>query len=89
MFSFSSYRDFDIEHADINLRIVNERLVEENLQLQEQVKEYERWMEFIMTKFRLQNVRFIGRACFNLTSFVCVPPLADLYHTFVVCHGPN
>ncbi|KAG0351233.1 hypothetical protein BG005_009306 [Podila minutissima] len=43
------------EHADINLRITNERLVEENLQLQEQVKEYERWMEFIMTKFRLQN----------------------------------
>ncbi|KAG0033854.1 hypothetical protein BGZ82_005966 [Podila clonocystis] len=43
------------EHADINLRIANERLVEENLQLQEQVKEYERWMEFIMTKFRLQN----------------------------------
>lgn len=49
----------DIEHADINLRITNERLVEENLQLQEQVKEYERWMEFIMTKFRLQNVRCI------------------------------
>ncbi|KAG0019904.1 hypothetical protein BGZ81_009545 [Podila clonocystis] len=43
------------EHADINLRIANERLVEENLQLQEQVREYERWMEFIMTKFRLQN----------------------------------
>ncbi|KAF9313220.1 hypothetical protein BG003_005482 [Podila horticola] len=43
------------ELADINLRIANERLVEENLQLQEQVKEYERWMEFIMTKFRLQN----------------------------------
>ncbi|KAF9932467.1 hypothetical protein FBU30_008170 [Linnemannia zychae] len=43
------------EHADFNLRIANERLMEENAQLQEQVREYERWMEFIMTKFRLQN----------------------------------
>ncbi|KAG0312014.1 hypothetical protein BGZ97_011496 [Linnemannia gamsii] len=43
------------EHADVSLRIINERLMEENAQLQEQVREYERWMEFIMTKFRLQN----------------------------------
>ncbi|KAF9536943.1 hypothetical protein EC957_009339 [Mortierella hygrophila] len=43
------------EHADVSLRIANERLMEENAQLQEQVREYERWMEFIMTKFRLQN----------------------------------
>ncbi|KAF9153765.1 hypothetical protein BG015_002687 [Linnemannia schmuckeri] len=43
------------EHADVSLRITNERLMEENAQLQEQVREYERWMEFIMTKFRLQN----------------------------------
>ncbi|KAG0342271.1 hypothetical protein BG004_005709, partial [Podila humilis] len=46
---------YNKEHADVNLRIANERLVEENSQLQEQVKEYERWMEFIMAKFRLQN----------------------------------
>ncbi|KAF8932100.1 hypothetical protein BGZ47_011562 [Haplosporangium gracile] len=43
------------ERADVGLRIANERLMEENAQLQEQVREYERWMEFIMTKFRLQN----------------------------------
>ncbi|KAF9194443.1 hypothetical protein BGZ51_009523 [Haplosporangium sp. Z 767] len=43
------------EHADLSLRIANERLTEENLQLQEQVREYERWMEYIMAKFRLQN----------------------------------
>ncbi|KAG0297515.1 hypothetical protein BGZ96_006024 [Linnemannia gamsii] len=43
------------ELADVSLRIANERLMEENAQLQEQVREYERWMEFIMTKFRLQN----------------------------------
>ncbi|KAF8986490.1 hypothetical protein BGZ46_000021 [Entomortierella lignicola] len=43
------------EHADISLRIANERLMEENSQLQEQLREYERWMEYIMTKFRLQN----------------------------------
>ncbi|GJJ73213.1 hypothetical protein EMPS_05571 [Entomortierella parvispora] len=43
------------EHADWSLRIANERLQEENAQLQEQLREYERWMEFIMTKFRLQN----------------------------------
>ncbi|KAF9906967.1 hypothetical protein EC991_011442 [Linnemannia zychae] len=43
------------EHADVSLRIANERLMEENAQLQEQVREYERWMEYIMTKFRLQN----------------------------------
>lgn len=35
--------------------------MEENAQLQEQVREYERWMEFIMTKFRLQNVRDLVR----------------------------
>ncbi|KAF9944032.1 hypothetical protein BGZ70_005136, partial [Mortierella alpina] len=40
---------------DYKLRIANERLREENSQLQEQVREYERWMEYIMTKFRLQN----------------------------------
>jgi hypothetical protein len=45
-----------VEHADVSLRIANERLMEENAQLQEQVREYERWMEYIMTKFRLQNV---------------------------------
>ncbi|KAF9085268.1 hypothetical protein BGX23_009814, partial [Mortierella sp. AD031] len=43
------------DHADVSLRIANERLMEENAQLQEQVREYERWMEYIMTKFRLQN----------------------------------
>ncbi|KAG0047658.1 hypothetical protein BGZ83_007324 [Gryganskiella cystojenkinii] len=43
------------EHADWSLRIANERLQEENAQLQEQLREYERWMEYIMTKFRLQN----------------------------------
>ncbi|KAF9125032.1 hypothetical protein BGW39_007730 [Mortierella sp. 14UC] len=43
------------EYADVSLRIANERLMEENAQLQEQVREYERWMEYIMTKFRLQN----------------------------------
>ncbi|KAG0209751.1 hypothetical protein BGX28_009971 [Mortierella sp. GBA30] len=43
------------EHADYTLRIANERLQEENSQLQEQLREYERWMEYIMTKFRLQN----------------------------------
>ncbi|KAF9950409.1 hypothetical protein BGZ72_007945 [Mortierella alpina] len=43
------------EHADYNLRIANERLMEENSQLQEQLREYERWMEYIMAKFRLQN----------------------------------
>ena len=42
--------------SDYALRIANERLKEENLQLQEQVNEYERWMGYIMTKFRLQNV---------------------------------
>ncbi|KAG0204821.1 hypothetical protein B0O80DRAFT_492080 [Mortierella sp. GBAus27b] len=41
--------------SDISLRIANERLMEENSQLQEQLHEYERWMEYIMTKFRLQN----------------------------------
>ncbi|KAF9113091.1 hypothetical protein BGX27_002247 [Mortierella sp. AM989] len=40
---------------DYKLRIENERLKEENIQLQEQVREYERWMEYIMGKFRLQN----------------------------------
>ncbi|KAG0057678.1 hypothetical protein BGZ83_005617 [Gryganskiella cystojenkinii] len=40
---------------DYRLRIDNERLQEENNQLQEQIREYERWMEYIMTKFRLQN----------------------------------
>ncbi|KAF9907943.1 hypothetical protein EC991_010383 [Linnemannia zychae] len=44
------------ESQDYALRIANERLREENLQLQEQVNEYERWMEYIMTKFRLQNL---------------------------------
>ncbi|KAF9346948.1 hypothetical protein BGX34_003503 [Mortierella sp. NVP85] len=43
------------EHSELSLRIANERLVEENSQLQEQLREYERWMEYIMTKFRLQN----------------------------------
>ncbi|KAF9193906.1 hypothetical protein BGZ51_001892 [Haplosporangium sp. Z 767] len=43
------------DQADYRLRIANERLKEENSQLQEQVREYERWMEYIMTKFRLQN----------------------------------
>ncbi|KAG0364656.1 hypothetical protein BGZ54_007281 [Gamsiella multidivaricata] len=43
------------EHTDISLRIANERLMEENSQLQEQLREYERWMEYIMAKFRLQN----------------------------------
>ncbi|KAF9583824.1 hypothetical protein BGW38_008397 [Lunasporangiospora selenospora] len=43
------------EYADLNLRIANERLVEENTQLQEQVREYEKCLEFIMAKFRLQN----------------------------------
>ncbi|KAF9928244.1 hypothetical protein BGZ67_007084 [Mortierella alpina] len=43
------------EHADYTLRIANERLMEENSQLQEQLREYERWMEYIMAKFRLQN----------------------------------
>ncbi|KAG0202874.1 hypothetical protein BGX28_004750 [Mortierella sp. GBA30] len=43
------------DQADYKLRIANERLREENSQLQEQVREYERWMEYIMTKFRLQN----------------------------------
>ncbi|KAF9437193.1 hypothetical protein BGZ76_001652 [Entomortierella beljakovae] len=33
----------------------NERLREENTQLQDQLREYERWMEYIMGKFRLQN----------------------------------
>ncbi|KAF9096744.1 hypothetical protein BGX23_010553 [Mortierella sp. AD031] len=42
--------------SDYALRIANERLREENLQLQEQVNEYERWMGYIMTKFRLQNL---------------------------------
>ncbi|GJJ69866.1 hypothetical protein EMPS_02215 [Entomortierella parvispora] len=40
---------------DYRLRIENERLQEENNQLHEQVREYERWMEYIMSKFRLQN----------------------------------
>ncbi|KAG0278547.1 hypothetical protein BGZ95_003729 [Linnemannia exigua] len=44
------------ESQDYALRIANERLREENSQLQEQVNEYERWMEYIMTKFRLQNL---------------------------------
>ncbi|KAF9125348.1 hypothetical protein BGW39_007455 [Mortierella sp. 14UC] len=44
------------DSQDYALRIANERLREENLQLQEQVSEYERWMEYIMTKFRLQNL---------------------------------
>ncbi|ORZ04675.1 hypothetical protein BCR41DRAFT_362412 [Lobosporangium transversale] len=43
------------EYADMSLKIANERLQEENSQLQEQLREYERWMEYIMTKFRLQN----------------------------------
>ncbi|KAG0321148.1 hypothetical protein BGZ99_004091 [Dissophora globulifera] len=43
------------EHTDVSLRIANERLMEENSQLHEQLREYERWMEYIMTKFRLQN----------------------------------
>ncbi|KAG0379897.1 hypothetical protein BGX24_011139 [Mortierella sp. AD032] len=47
------------EHADVSLRIANERLMEENAQLQEQVREYERWMEYIMTKFRLQNFAMV------------------------------
>ncbi|KAF9397980.1 hypothetical protein BGX21_008304 [Mortierella sp. AD011] len=47
--------DLQAKHADISLRIANERLMEENSQLQEQLREYERWMEYIMTKFRLQN----------------------------------
>lgn len=42
--------------GDYQLRLENERLREENLQLQEQLREYERWMEFIMGKFRLQNL---------------------------------
>ncbi|KAF9956588.1 hypothetical protein BGZ65_002572 [Modicella reniformis] len=47
--------DLQVKHADLSLRIANERLMEENSQLQEQLREYERWMEYIMTKFRLQN----------------------------------
>ncbi|KAG0000772.1 hypothetical protein BGZ80_010108 [Entomortierella chlamydospora] len=43
------------DRSDHSLRIENERLREENLQLQDQVREYERWMEYIMGKFRLQN----------------------------------
>ncbi|KAF9902771.1 hypothetical protein BX616_001810 [Lobosporangium transversale] len=42
-------------HSDFKLRVENERLREENSQLQEQLREYERWMEYIMGKFRLQN----------------------------------
>ncbi|KAF9354078.1 hypothetical protein BGX26_008107 [Mortierella sp. AD094] len=45
----------DYYRSDYSLRIENERLREENSQLQEQVREYERWMEYIMGKFRLQN----------------------------------
>ncbi|KAI1318936.1 hypothetical protein EDD11_005370 [Mortierella claussenii] len=41
--------------SDYMLKIANERLKEENSQLQEQLREYERWMEYIMGKFRLQN----------------------------------
>lgn len=57
MISFIAKIAHCVELADVSLRIANERLMEENAQLQEQVREYERWMEFIMTKFRLQNVR--------------------------------
>ncbi|KAG0065780.1 hypothetical protein BGZ89_007937 [Linnemannia elongata] len=49
-------RDNPGSSSDYALRIANERLREENLQLQEQVNEYERWMGYIMTKFRLQNL---------------------------------
>ncbi|KAF9353819.1 hypothetical protein BGX34_011363 [Mortierella sp. NVP85] len=49
----SGYGDHD--HTDYKLRIANERLRDENMQLQEQVREYERWIEFIMGKFRLQS----------------------------------
>ncbi|KAF9540553.1 hypothetical protein EC957_003991 [Mortierella hygrophila] len=49
-------RDGPESSSDYALRIANERLREENLQLQEQVNEYERWMGYIMTKFRLQNL---------------------------------
>ncbi|KAG0359445.1 hypothetical protein BC939DRAFT_473650 [Gamsiella multidivaricata] len=47
------YGDYNL--ADYRLRIANERLREENQQLQDQLREYERWMEYIMGKFRLQN----------------------------------
>lgn len=47
---------FSCSLTDCRLRIENGRLQEENNQLHEQVREYERWMEYIMTKFRLQNV---------------------------------
>ncbi|KAG0314753.1 hypothetical protein BGZ99_007873 [Dissophora globulifera] len=54
--SFPGYRRPSYSYqADIKLRIENERLREDNSQLQEQVREYERWMEYIMGKFRLQN----------------------------------
>ncbi|KAG0235099.1 hypothetical protein BGW42_005892 [Actinomortierella wolfii] len=46
-------------HAEESLRIANERLTEENIQLQEQLREYERWIEYIMTKFRLQNFAMV------------------------------
>jgi hypothetical protein len=60
--------------SDYALRIANERLREENLQLQEQVNEYERWMGYIMTKFRLQNVSLFSFHLLEalLSSFVVV-----------------
>jgi hypothetical protein len=72
---------YRVEHADVSLRIINERLMEENAQLQEQVREYERWMEFIMTKFRLQNVR----CC----SFYRVILLLFFLYFCDLSHGPS
>lgn len=72
-----------VELADVSLRIANERLMEENVQLQEQVREYERWMEFIMTKFRLQNVRDIAR--FIVSCCCCFFILFSVFHMVLVC----
>ncbi|KAG0268178.1 hypothetical protein DFQ27_007409 [Actinomortierella ambigua] len=47
------------QHAEESLRIANDRLAEENVQLQDQLREYERWIEYIMTKFRLQNFAMV------------------------------
>ncbi|KAF9969343.1 hypothetical protein BGZ73_008338 [Actinomortierella ambigua] len=55
----TSHRPSGQQHVEESLRIANERLAEENIQLQDQMREYERWIEYIMTKFRLQNFAMV------------------------------
>jgi hypothetical protein len=80
-FSPNNKKKMLLDLADYRLRIANERLREENMQLQEQVREYERWMEYIMGKFRLQNVKY------RPSSSALFPILIVLYDIYFFHEG--